>query len=67
MKAKDFDKKFDEGKEDILEYFVPSKKLRKHAQEKGYNILEKETKELKLSSPLAKFMYCATGPSPCVG
>ena len=46
MKAKDFDKKFDEGKEDILEYFEPSKKLRKHAQEKGYSILEKETKEL---------------------
>ena len=38
MKAKDFDKKFDEGKEDVLEYFDLSTARRFNHEQKRVNV-----------------------------
>lgn len=55
MKARDFDKKFDEGKEDISKYLDVSKVRRPHQEQKRVNVdfplwmirlLDKEAKRL---------------------
>ncbi len=38
MKAKDFDKKFDEGKEDVLEHFDPPPARRLNHEQKRVNV-----------------------------
>ncbi|HAM51564.1 MAG TPA: CopG family transcriptional regulator [Nitrospiraceae bacterium] len=55
MKAREFDKKFDEGKEDISKYLDTSKSRRPHQEQKRVNVdfplwmihlLDKEAKRL---------------------
>ncbi len=55
MKAREFDKKFDEGKEDISKYLDKSKSRRPHQEQKRVNVdfplwmihlLDKEAKRL---------------------
>jgi len=58
MKAREFDKKFDEGKEDISKYLDMSKVRRPHQEQKRVNVdfplwmirlLDKEAKRLGVS------------------
>ena len=58
MKAREFDKKFDEGKEDISKYLDMSKIRRPHQEQKRVNVdfplwmirlLDKEAKRLGVS------------------
>ena len=61
MKARDFDKKFDEGKEDITKYLDISKARRPEQEQKRVNVdfplwmihlLDKEARRFGCASPI---------------